>query len=245
MNKLTTPAIRNKPRRVVRNALIVTAVFILLAVAAGYTLDGMNGGYAAIVGCGFVALTSLITALVYVPRAKEFDRLVNQLQPLAHWTIGEDEWKAFAEVDRKENAASNKAVLLLLIVISVIVCGGLAFLYKDRFFLYLLAGIIVFYSIVAAITPYLRKQALNNGTREVIISEEAILVGGTFQTWKHLGARLRNVVVSSDGPVPMLQLLIDFPTRTGYEENVIRAPIPPGKMEEAVKVQLLLARQVE
>ena len=241
----TSGTIRNKPRRVVRNALIITVIFTGLAIAAGYTLDGMKGGYAAIVLCGFAALTALITALIYLPRAREFDRLVNQLKPLAHWVIGPDDWSKFAEEDRRENAAANKAMLWLLVIISAVVCGGLWLLYKDDFFLYVLIGIIVFYSIVAAITPYLRKLSLNKGTHEVIIGDSAILVGGTFQTWKHLAARLRNVVISDEGTIPMLKIRVDFPTRTGYQETIIRAPIPAGKMEEAVKVKEVLDKQVE
>lgn len=94
----TTASIVNKPRKVIRNALIITGLIIAGAVITGYSsLDGMNGGYALIVLFGFLAMTSLVTALVYIPRAREFDKLVSQLQPLAHWTYSNEEWNAFIE----------------------------------------------------------------------------------------------------------------------------------------------------
>lgn len=56
----TTASIVNKPRKVIRNAVIFTLLMIAGAVITGNSgLDGMNGGYALIVLFGFLAMSSL------------------------------------------------------------------------------------------------------------------------------------------------------------------------------------------
>ncbi len=234
----------NKPRKVLRNSIILALLMIAAAVISGYSLDGMKGGYALIVIFGFLALTFLIVAFVYFPRAREFDRLVNDMTPLAHWTFSKEEWLTFTEEDLKESIEANKTTLKMLIIISAIICGVLAMIYKDLFFVYILIGIVVFYGIIAMTVPYLKKRSLLKGSRDVIIGEEAIIVGSTFQTWKFLGAKLRGAVVSNESNIPLLLIRVDFPTRHGYQESIIRSPIPTAKMKDAVQIAALLQKKV-
>lgn len=233
----------NRPGKVMQNCFLLTVLMIIAAVVSGYTLDGMSGGYALIVIFGFLALMFLIAAIIYRPRAKEFDRLANDLNSLARWTFSEDEWAAFTEEDRKESLAANKSILKLLIIISAIICGILALIYKDFFFVYILTGIIVFYGIIALTVPFFKKKSLLKGSRDVIIGEESIIVGSTFQTWKFLGAKLRGAVVSHESNIPLLLIRVDFPTRHGFQESIIRSPIPPGKLKDAEQIAQLLQKK--
>ena len=240
-----TNTIINKPGRVVRNALIITALLIAGAIITGYSnMDGMKGGFALIILFGFLALCSFITAMVYIPRAREFNKLVNNLHPLARWSYTPQEWDDFVKEDLKETIAINKSMLRLVIIISVVVCCLLLFIYHDKLFIVIIAGLILLLTLVAFIAPYVRKGILKKGVHEVLISENAVYVGGTFQTWKHLGARLTGAAVSTDLAVPILCISIEFPTRTGYQETIIRTPVPAGKIKEAKNVVEILQKQV-
>lgn len=234
----------NKPRKVLRNSIILALLMIAAAVISGYSLDGMRGGYALIVIFGFIALTFIIVAFIYYPRAREFDRLVNDMSPLAHWTFSEEEWKLFTEEDLRESVDANKASLKMLIIISAIICGILAIVYKDSFFIYILAGIIIFYGVIAMTVPHIRKKSLLKGNRDVIIGKDSIIVGNSFQTWKFLGAKLRGVVVSNESNIPLLLIRVDFPTRHGYQESVIRSPIPFGKLKDAEQIASELEKKI-
>ncbi|MGB3008315.1 MAG: hypothetical protein WBC06_17500 [Chitinophagaceae bacterium] len=242
---ITTKNITNKPQKVVRNAFIIVALMIGGAVITGYSnLDGMEGGYALIVAFGFLALIAFITAIVYIPRAKEFNKLTKELQPLAHWTYSQQEWDEFIKEDLKETIAVNKATLRLVIIISIIVCAILLLMYKDNLFILIIGGLILLLTLVAFIAPLIRKRILSKGIHEAFIGKDAAYVGGTFQTWKHLRARLFNVEVDTTVPIPIVHIEFEFPTLQGIQQSIVRIPVPAGKLEEAKKIAVILQKQI-
>ncbi len=227
----------NKPARVMRNAFIVAVLMIAGAVITGYSgFDGMNGGFALIFAFGFLAMIALITALVYIPRAREFTRLVNQLNPLAHWTYTQEEWDSFIKENQKEMMSTNRKMLRMVIIIAIAVCGILLLIYQDSLFLVIVAGIILFISLVAFIAPLIRTQLLKKGIHEAYIGPSSAWVGGTFQTWRHLGAHLIAAGINAESSVPMLQIKFEFPTLQAMQQETVRIPVPAGKMEEAKKI---------
>lgn len=242
---ITTQTIVNKPRKVMRNAFIITALMVAGAFITGYSnMDGMNGGFALISMFLFFAIMAIITAFVYIPRAREFNKLVQQLHPIAHWTYTQQEWDAFIKEDLKETLTVNKATLKLITIISIVVCVLLLLIYRDSLFILIVAGIILLITLVAFISPYIRKRILRKGIHETYIGDQSAFVGGTFQTWKHLGARLTNVDIYTDAPIPMLHIIFEYPTLRGMQESIFRIPVPEGKMEEAKKIITTLKMQV-
>jgi len=242
-NNLMIP---NKPRKVMRNAFIITAIMIAGAVAVGNSkIDGMNGGYAIIVFLGLFALSALITALVYIPRAREFDALIQQIKPLARWTYNQKEWEAFIREDLREMMVFNKATLKYVATIALVVLAILLLIYQDILFVWIIAALILLLTIVAFITPRLRSAALKNGIHEAIIGEKAAYVGGTFQTWTKLGAHLIAVDIYTEGEIPILHIIYEFPTLQAYQQEVFRIPVPVGKMQQAEKVAEALRAQIK
>ena len=242
---ISTQHISNKPRKVVRNAFIITVLMIAGAIITGYSnLDGMEGGFALIILFSFLALIAFITALVYVPRAREFHKLVQELHPLAHWTYTQQEWDAFIKEDLKETISVNKKMLRLIIIISVVVCAILLLIYRDNLFILIIAGLILLLTLVAFIAPIIRRNILRKGIHEAYIGSQAAYVGGTFQTWNHLGARLSNIKINSEAVIPILQIAIEFPTLQGMQQSIFRIPVPAGKMDDGKKIAETLQHQI-
>jgi uncharacterized membrane protein YfcA len=244
--KLTSTNIINKPGRVMRNAFVLTILMIAGAFITGYSsLDGMNGGFALIFLFGFGAMVSLVTALVYIPRAREFDNLINQLNPLANWTYTQKEWDAFIAENQKEMISDNKSTLLMLIVISAIVCGILLLIYQDSLFILIIGGLILLLSTVAFLAPRIRSRRLRKGVHEAYIGKDSAFVGGTFQTWTQLGAHLIDVEIYSESAVPILNIIFEFPTLQSTQQEIVRIPIPVNKIEEAKMVAKILSEQIK
>ena len=235
----------NKPRKVIRVALIITLLMIAGAVITGYSgLPGMEGGYALIMLFSFFALSALITALVYIPRAKAFDKLVRDLKPLAHWTYTQTEWDDFVEEDLKETTEVNKATLLWVTLVAIAVGTGLYLWYRDTLFIWIIACIILMLTIVAFSFPLIRSHMLRKGIQESIIGETAAYTGGSFQTWTQLGARITGVDIYTSAKLPILHIIFEFPTLQAWQQEIIRIPVPFGKMEEAEKIKGILAKQI-
>jgi hypothetical protein len=245
MQTIPSKAIVNKPGRVMRNAFILTVLMIAGAFITGYSdLNGIDGGYALIVLFGFLALASFVTALVYIPRAKEFDKLLNLLNPLAHWTYTQQEWDSFIKENLKEMISVNKALLRMVIIVSLVVCVILFLMYRHYLPLLIVAVIILMLSIVAFLAPRIRTSILRNGIHEAYIGDKSAYVGGTFQTWAQLGARLVAVDINSESAVPILNITFEFPTLRSTQQEIVRIPVPGGKMEEAKKIADRLSKQL-
>lgn len=243
---ITTSHIVNKPRKVIRNALIITLLMIAGAVITAYSgLDGMKGGYALIVLFGFLAMSAFVTAIVYIPRAREFGRLVNEMKPLAYWAYSDIEWNSFIKEDLKETIAVNKATLRLVIIVSLVVLAGLLLVYKDNLFILIIAGIIGMLTITAFVAPRIRSYFLKKGEHEALVGERAAIIGGTFQTWTQLGAYLIGTDIYEESEIPVLHIIYEFPTLQSTQQEIVRVPVPKGKMEEARKIVEILRKQIK
>ncbi|MBE2229467.1 MAG: hypothetical protein IAE96_02345 [Chitinophagaceae bacterium] len=234
----------NKPRRTMYRAIITGLALIGVAVIGGSSIDGMKGGYALIFISGFAALSAFITAAVFHPRAREFDRLLDELQPLAHWKYTDAEWEAFIREDLREVKMVNRATLKLVLIISAVVCLLLVIIYRDTLFILIVAGIMLLLTAVGSLAPYFRSRVLRKGVHEAIIGEKSVMIGGSFQLWTQLGAHLTGVDIYTDAPIPVLHIIFEYPTLQTSQEEIIRVPVPDGKMEEAARVVEQLRKQI-
>ena len=237
-------SIINKPRRTMFRAIITGLVLIGVAVIGGSSIDGMSGGYALIFISGFAALSAFITAAVYYPRAREFDSLLRELKPLAHWKYSDQEWETFIREDLREVKMVNRATLRLVLIISVVVCLLLVLIYQDTLFIVIVAGIMLLLTAVGSLAPYVRSRVLRKGVHEAIIGEQSVMIGGSFQIWTQLGAHLTGVDIYTDSPIPVLHIIFEYPTLQVSQEEIIRIPVPTGKMEEAARVVEQLRKQI-
>jgi uncharacterized Tic20 family protein len=243
---LKTGTIINRPKRIVRNAFIITAIMIILSFVIGYSsLDGMAGGYALIFFSSFLAMVAFVTALVYIPRAKAFSKLMNELNPLAHWTFTKDEWDAFVKEDLKETIAVNKSILRMMIIISIIICCILLLIYRDNLYILIIGALILFLSMVAFLTPHIRRNMFKKGIHEAYIGATSVYVGGSFKTWSQLGAHLVSAALYTESTIPILHIIFEYPSLLVVQQEIIRIPVPQGKMEEAKMIIARLTGKLE
>jgi hypothetical protein len=217
------------------------AILGILGAALPFVLgmDGMGGGYAIAFVSGFVALSALITALVFAARARVLGRLLAGHGLLAHWTYPEEERK---EHTRKELAEEKKASwALLLIIAGFSLLIGIGFWIADpeagRFVFFILLGVVALLAVVAALAPRIRHARRRRAAPEAFVSREGAYVLGMLHTWRLLGARIEGAEVT-DGQRPVLRVAYSAPviygrfflTRQSYTVSI---PVPRGEEDRA------------
>lgn len=240
-----TNHILNKPRRVCINSFIFFTLFMLASIlVAESAMDGKGGKYALVFLLGFGAIAALITALMFIPRAREFDRLVRGMKPLAHWQYSPEEWDSFLKESKKEMLQVNKATLRWASGIAGFVGLLLLLVSHDSLFVVIIAGIILLMSSAAFLGPLIQTALMRKGIKESFIGSESAYIGGSFYIWTQAGAKLTAAAIyTGDAPIPMLHIFYEFPTIRGFQEEIIRIPVPTGKMDEAERVVSELLKQ--
>jgi hypothetical protein len=235
----------NKPARMYRNSFIVCALLIMIVVIIwNSSIDGKGGKYALVFILGFAALSALITALMFIPRAREFDRLVSELKPLAHWKYTLKEWESFLKESKKEMLTVNKATLRWASGIAGVVGLILLIASHDSLFLVIIGGIILMMASAAFLGPLIQTALMRNEGREAYIGNGSAYIGGSFYIWTQAGAKLTGAgIYTEDTPIPMLHIIYEFPTIRAFQQEIIRIPVPGGKMTEAEKVVEELLKQ--
>jgi len=235
----------NKPARMYRSSFIACVLLIISAFLIGTSsLDGKGGKYALVFILGFAALSALITALMFIPRAREFDRLIRELKPLAHWKYTVEEWECFLKESKKEMLAVNKATLRWASGIAAVVGLILLIASHDSLFLVIISGIILMMAAAAFLGPLIQTRMMRNEGREAFIGNGSAYIGGSFYIWTQAGAKLTGAgIYTEDTPIPMLHIIYEFPTIRAFQQEIIRIPVPGGKMAEAEKVVEELLKQ--
>jgi len=237
----------NKRRRTLRRALFLMTVFIGgCFLPAIVDMDMMNGGYALIVLSGFAALICLITAIVYVPMARDWDRLFSGTDVLADWRYDEQSWLEFTEADFQEELQAKKQLWWLVFVITIVVLIGFVAMLRDEASVYVALGMLGFMGvlrILAVTMPRLTRRTHLKSGRRILIGRHGVWQGGVHHTWGSLGSRLDQIeaLIDEEQAKAWLVLTYSFPTRTGREETQIRLPVPNNDLREGRRVGELLA----
>ena len=77
---------------------------------------------------------------------------------------------------------------------------------------------------------------MQKGIHEAYIGNNSAFVGGILHTWTQLGAHLIAVDIYTESKIPVLHIIFEFPTLQANQQEIIRIPVPAGKMEEARKI---------
>lgn len=246
MQEMSDAPIQNRPRKTMWQAIGFAAVCIVVMLAIGFSnINMMDMGYGLMFIMFFASVASFVVAWVYAGRAKAFDQLINSFQPLAYWRYTNEEWLAYLEENEKEMWLVNKATLRWAVSITVVVGIFLMAVYQDVLMLSIILGIIAMLAIAAFVAPKMRKQLLQNNVHEACIGEHAVYIGGSFQLWNQLGARLTAVAIYEESTPAMLHIFFEYPTLQGFQEEIIRVPVPAGKKDEANRVVEQLRQQIK
>ena len=232
------PQARN-PEKIV--AVVCVLVFIAGVVAALLPsltgMDMMRSGYGLTCLAGFVAMVALIAALVFFSRAAAWDKLARGEDVLAHWTYGDAEWQAYAQLEFEEESTDKRNLWLVLAGIALLV--GAIFFLADReaggVVLLVMLGLVAVTGALAFGLPRLALARNQGAPGEVVISSEAVWLSGTFHTWKGWGARLESVRLREETPA-ILEIIYSTPNRTGRQNTTVRVSVPMGQQMAARQV---------
>ncbi len=207
-----------------------------------FGMEGMGGGFAIAVVCGFLALSAAIAASVFAARARILGRLFRGADVLACWTYPEADRTNHA---KKELAEEKKASwVLLLIIAAFALLIGIGFLIADpdagRFVLLVMVGLVALLAVVAFLAPSIRHRKRRRAVPEAIVSREGAYVFGMLHTWRLLGARIEDVDLAT-GAKPVLHVTYSAPVLYGKvfltrQSYTVSIPVPPGEQGRAEEV---------
>jgi hypothetical protein len=235
--------IPNTQRRVMRVAWGVALLFFGAAVLCGVVVPG-EARYAGIVLSGFAGICGVVTALVYLPRAREFDRLFNREPPLVAWEYTSREWLDYVRENYQRDREGNWGLWILVAVICGVVGVILTLLSRDPLFLWITGGLAVFLILPALGVPKVRRWRMLHNPSVAIISRNAVWIAGRFQTWATLGAHLISVEIDPKATPQLLCITFRFYTRTGPQDETVRIPIPAGQDAAAESTLQQLRRAI-
>jgi hypothetical protein len=200
-------------------------------------MDMMRNGYGLTCLAGFVAMVALIAALVFFSRAAAWGKLARGQDVLAHWTYGDAEWQAYAQLEFEEESTDKRNLWLVLAGIALLV--GAIFFLADReaggVVLLVMLGLVAVTGALAFGLPRLALARNQGAPGEVVISSEAVWLSGTFHTWKGWGARLESVRLREETPA-ILEIIYSTPNRTGRQNTTVRVSVPMGQQMAARQV---------
>jgi hypothetical protein len=212
--------------------VVLGAACIFGPTAAG--MDGMNGGFALSFLGLFIAIVGCVAAWAFRAMSARVDKVLSGDGLLAHWALEPDVWRRYTESEFEETKRDKMSLLKLILIIAAVVCVGLTVAHHDA------AGIMailwVSMAVILGITAFLSSRVADNRNRqsrgEIVVSRFGVVMPGEAHFWGILGARLTGAAVRNGDPA-LLVVEYSVPSRQGYQQNVARAPIPPGAEDEA------------
>jgi len=229
----------NPERRVAQISGIITIIAIFAIFAPNiFGMDGFEGGFAISFFSFFIAVSGIITFLIFIGRARSLDRVFLGENLLAHWTYDPEEWKKYTETEYKTERREKWHLFYLVAGIALII--GIIFLIVDNeagliVFLVML-GLIALIAFVAWFTSWSNYRRNKKKPGEIYISGDAIYLNGQYHTWKGMGSKLRSVLLSEKDGQQQLAFTYSFPARTGIEEYTVRLPVPAGQEKTAEEI---------
>jgi len=200
-------------------------------------MDGMNGGYALSFVSLWIAISAAVITLFFWRRAAALDRLLQGQQVLAHWTYSPAEWQAYAGAELNEQIRENWALWLLMAGMCLFL--GVFFWILDReaglFVLAVMVGLTLVLAAAAFGMPRLRRRRRDGRTGEAWIGPRGVFFDGVFTPFDSWLSELQKVdwQPASGNRIACLRFHMIYLTRTAIQAQILRVPVPFGRIEEA------------
>lgn len=238
--------IANTQRRIVHRWYFMGLFFlVLMFLPSVIGLDGMNGGFALSFVAGFMVICSVVVIVMYRSRARQLDKILAGEGRLALWRYAPEEWMRFVAKDFESEKKLKGMLFKLIAGVSVVIGILLTANSRDFLFIPIILGIIVLVAIPAIWAPRYRFNKLRHSDAEVLISENGVIIGRMFHLWKSPATRLDTVTLDPDAREPQLTFIYSALTRTGWQEEVARVPVPYGMLDEAIRIKEHFASKQE
>ncbi|ACB01150.1 MULTISPECIES: hypothetical protein [Cyanophyceae] len=215
---------------VVSAGVVLAGAIALMFLPALIQLDGMDGGFAITFGALFLAISALVTLLIFWRNAVLLDRVIAGTNLLAHWTYEPQEWAQYLDRERQEQI-DEKLPLVFIVACWALLIGGGFWLFDPEagFIVFLvMVGLIILVSLLAYGLPWLRFKRDRHRLGEVWIASSAIYFRGNFVHWGELDLQLEQVSLrpASENQAPCLCFELSYPSQAGMQYYNLRIPIP-------------------
>ena len=236
MDSSNQHTIKNKPRTIAIIFTVLLFGFIfLIFLPPIISLEGMDGGFALSLVSLFLAISSLIVAIIYFQLAQKFKRITSGDSFIAHWRYEREEWLKFTEKEYEYEKNKNRMLLLFIGVIALVVFIIFSLVNHDswRIMLVVWLGLMALLAIFAFLVPWLNYKARKKSSYELYLSKNGVYIGGSFHVWGFLGSKLEEAAFDEKE----MQVILDYSylTRTGHSNEIVHIPVPPLKIDAAKK----------
>jgi hypothetical protein len=222
-------------------SVIAAGIFAALCLVSFFTLDGMGGGYALGFIAFFLAISSMVVALLFFDRARVMDAILRDPMPLAHWTYPEEEARAAAEREYREYCGRNRAMFILIGGMLVVVALFFLVFVDDGgpetgLFLLAFAG---FLFLVSRVTPWLERRRAMRAPREAVITRDGIVYEGAVYPFRTFLVFWCGVMLRKPKKNEPAALVFSFTQLVGrfiVQPFDLVVPVPAGEEERAGQI---------
>ena len=230
-------------------SLIAAVIFSLVCLISYSAIDGMSGGYALAFISFFLAVSSVVVALLFVHRARVLDGILTDPHLLAHWLYPEEMAKKSVEREYRDYQERNRAMFIII--------GGMLVFVSLFFMIFmgeggLQTGIVllaftVFLFIISRIVPGIERRRAIGAPREALIARTGIIYEGAVYPFRSFlvswdGVLLRNA--DKKNPAVMVFSFTQLNGRYIVQPFDVVIPVPHGEEEIAGRIVRELGGEV-
>ncbi len=230
----------NPPRRTAIVWCFITAASVLgIFNTTLFGIDGFDGGFALASVSILFFIMGIIIMAIYFRRAAVLDEMLQGTNLIAHWTYSENEWRAYAEREHREQVEVNRGMFLMIALIALIVGVIFVIVEPDALVPTIIAigGIIVIIGFTSLSVTLYRQSQNRKFIGEVYLNLNGAYINRELHTWTSLGCKLESALID-DKFLGQTILVFKYsaPSRTGRDYFSARIPVPLGKETEAEQV---------
>jgi hypothetical protein len=183
-----------------------------------------------------LAILPAYQAIGYLQRARLFDRILADEQPIVRWSYGTEQWADFIATEFSSRAGEWKTGVIITTVAGIAI-GGLCLAAGAPAFATssIALGAVALVAALGWSVPRIATRPYRVNPPETIITSDGVIVGGKLFAPTILGQRLKDVkLMTEDGECLLLRF--SRTNRAFSQWIAVRVPIPPGAMPEAKEV---------
>lgn len=216
-------------------------------------VDGMDGGFALAAFGLLLAVSGLVTLILFIPRAVKMKNMLAEQSLLAHWIYDARQMETEADNIRRQWSERNRALFTIVLAWTLVITAAFVIIMllsnqSDALpmFLGIMIGVTVVVAAVAFGMPHVMARQARHGQHEALIGTRSLYFGGTLYTWGSPLEKLDSVNLIHGEKER--RLVFRLRSRSGpylqFMTYVVEVPIPSGREAEAEELVDELRRQI-
>jgi hypothetical protein len=201
----------------------------------------MSGGYALAFVSFFLAISSVVVALLFVHRARVMNAILADPSPLAHWTYPEEMAHASVEREYREYQGRNRAMFIVI--------GGMLVVVSLFFLIFVeeggpetglfLLGITALLFVVSRVAPWLERRRALTVSHEALITQSGMVYEGSVYPFRAFLVFQDGLAFCKSDKKNPAALVFSFTQLVGrfiIQPFDVVVPVPPGEEERAGRI---------